>query len=79
MTCWWDEAHQAVVVYLPLAVDEAVTPNEDGTHTIFLNEAMCEARKIKAYHHALKHIRRNDFAAGSVQAVEDSAHKGGNE
>lgn len=75
MTCWWDEAHEAVVVYLPLAVDEAVHPNEDGSYTVFLNEAMCEARRIRAYRHALAHIRRNDFAAGSVQTAEISARE----
>lgn len=81
MTTWYDEEHDAVVVclWLPEGVDEAVHPNEDGTFSIFLRESMPDARKVKAYHHALKHIRRNDFAPGSVQAVEESAHKGGTE
>lgn len=75
MNLWWDEAHEAVVVVLPLAVDEAVHPNEDGSCTIFLNEALCDSRLARAYNHAIRHIQRGDFSAGSVQAMEAEVHR----
>lgn len=72
---WYDEKNEAIIVMVrfPDGVDEAVHPNEDGTHTIFLNEQLCELRMRRAYLHALAHIHRDDFRPGSVQAVEASA------
>lgn len=79
MTKWWDEEHEAMVVLItfPVGVDEAVHPNEDGSHTIFINDALSEDARIRAYIHALGHISRDDFyAEEDVQLVEAYAHGG---
>lgn len=80
MTVWWDERNGVIVVTLPLpaGVDEAVTPNEDDTHTVFLNENRPRSIRIRAYNHALGHIQRGDFGScESVQVIEARAHGGG--
>lgn len=77
MTVWYDAAHEAVVVKmrLPSAVAEAVTPNEDGTCTVIINESISEEAARRAYAHALSHIRRGDFAEEDVDMVERRAHE----
>lgn len=42
-------------------VNEAVTENEDGSFTIFINRNLCEYKRIEAFHHALAHITNQDF------------------
>lgn len=76
MTCWYDEKNGIMVVTMPMpeGVDEAVTPNDDETHTVFLNENRPESARIRAYHHALGHILRGDFGREDVQAIEALAH-----
>ena len=77
MTVWFDEEHEAVVVKMPLPpeIEEAVTQNDDGTHTIVINDRISDAAAVRAYRHALRHIERSDFDACDVQAVEVSAHE----
>lgn len=40
-----------------------VTPNDDGTFTIFLDRRLlCQMKKAKrTYHHEVEHIEGNDF------------------
>ena len=56
-------------------IEEAVTQNDDGTHTIVINDRISDAAAVRAYRHALRHIERSDFDACDVQAVEVSAHE----
>lgn len=44
-----------------MTVNEAVTENEDGSYTIFVNKNLCESKQIKAINHALNHIKNNDL------------------
>ena len=77
MTIWYDWEHEAVVVKmaLPLEVDEAVTPNEDGTHTVIINDRITEEKARRAYAHALRHIEAGDFQSGEdAQTIERRAH-----
>lgn len=77
MTTWYDWVHEAVVVKmtLPPEVEEAVTPNEDGTHTIVINDRITEEKALRAYHHALRHIEAGDFQSGEdAQTIERRAH-----
>lgn len=79
MTKWWDERNETMVVLLcfPDGVDECVHPNEDGTHTVFLNENLTEDARVRAYIHALDHISREDFyREDDVQVIEYIAHGG---
>lgn len=57
-----------------MAVNEAVTENEDGSYTIFVNNNLCESKRIKAINHAIKHIKENDFEKENVQEIEGKAH-----
>ena len=76
---WWDEANCVMVVFidLPVEVDEFVTVNEDGSHTVFLRSSMSLERRATAYTHALWHIAHGDLEDGrDVQTVERIAHAG---
>lgn len=54
---------------------ETVTLNEDGSYSIFINARMSHEMQLKAYEHALDHIKNNDFYADrSVQEIEAERH-----
>lgn len=57
------------IVPLPPGVNEMVTPCLDG-FTIYINETLSPEQRDKAYHHALDHIRKNDFQKSDVQEIE---------
>lgn len=57
-----------------MTVNEAVTENEDGSYTIFVNNNLCESKRISAIKHALTHIRNYDFGKCDVQGIEHDAH-----
>ena len=38
-------------------VNEVVTENEDGSFTIFVNENLCDSKRIEAVNHAFRHIK----------------------
>lgn len=60
-----------VLIDMPFGVDGFVTPNEDGTYTIFLARNRSPERIKKALQHELEHIRRGDLFSGEdVQAIE---------
>lgn len=65
-----------VVIDFPnTKVREAVTPNPDGSYTVFLNAKItCEAQRA-AYKHALRHIEGNDFEKDDVERIECEAHR----
>ncbi len=54
---------------------EAVTLNEDGSYTVFINANMASNQIEKAYQHALHHIKNNDFEKDDVQKIEAEAHE----
>lgn len=56
-------------------VHEAVTPNEDGSVTIFLDKNMTFEAQQKRFLHAMKHLRENDFGKENVQEIEAKAHR----
>ena len=63
------------IIIMNLSVDEAVTENEDGSYTIFINDNLSKDFKEKSYLHALQHIYGNDFENGkNVQQIESIAH-----
>ena len=78
MTRWFDEKNGVVVVHmpLPLGVAEAITPNEDDTHTVIISDRITESQARQAYRHALSHIRHGDFqSAEDVQTIERRCHE----
>ena len=50
-----------------------VTPCLDG-YTVYLNARLSYSGRVRAYHHAIRHIERNDFEAENVQKIEEEAH-----
>ena len=63
------------IVDLPDRVDEMVTPCIDG-YTIYLNAKLTSKGRVKAYMHALEHVRRNDWNKECVQQIEKEVHDG---
>ena len=64
------------VVRLPDQIREVVLPCADG-HTIYINETLDETGRLNAYHHAVDHIKNNDWTKSDVQIIEFEAHKNG--
>ena len=62
------------VVRLPDQISEAVLPCADG-YTIYINELLDETGRLNAYHHAVSHIKNNDWTKADVQVIETEAHK----
>lgn len=60
---------------LNLPVNEIVTPNDDGSYSIFINARLSNDAQLRAYSHALKHIEDNDFNKTDVQTIEMVAHE----
>lgn len=50
------------VFFARLPVNECITRNDDDSYSVFINEDLCEQKKIRAYRHALNHIAHDDFS-----------------
>ena len=61
------------LVDLPDRVDEMVTPCFDG-FTVYISSKLSYAGRVRAYHHALRHIERHDFEKFDVQEIETKNH-----
>ena len=57
-----------------MTVNEAITENEDGSFTIFINSNLWYSKRLKAINHAIRHIAGRDFEKTDVQEIETSAH-----
>ena len=53
---------------------EAVTENEDGSFTIFIDESLSRVEQREAFLHAMKHILGEDFNKHDVNVIEKLAH-----
>lgn len=62
------------IILLDIPTNEAVTVNEDGSYTIFINARLNREQQIKSYYHAMKHITGEDFEKANVQEIEALAH-----
>lgn len=77
-----DKSKEDIFVYLlnlPDGTKEAVSSNEDGTFSIFINSKLSRDGQLRAYEHALRHIQRNDFHKEDVQAIEYNVRNHDNE
>lgn len=63
------------IVDLNGKVSEAVTENEDGTYTIFIDAQLSPEAQRARYEHAMRHIHSFDFEKTDVQIIEAAAHK----
>ena len=62
-------------VPLPVGIDEMVSPCYNG-YTIYISDRLDQEHRIRAYYHALRHIRKRDHEKSSVQLIEMHAHRG---
>lgn len=53
---------------------EAITENEDGTYTIFIDAALSREKQKERFIHAMKHVLNEDFSKEDVQEIEMQAH-----
>lgn len=59
------------VVDLPLPVGGMVTPNEDGTFSVYINAKNSKEKQMKSYSHEVSHIENDDFYNGKdVKSIE---------
>lgn len=66
-----------VYVYLkqmPGYCHEMVAPNDDGSYTVIINEALSKAEQTEAYEHAMRHITGNHFEYGEADKIEGECH-----
>lgn len=56
-------------------VHEAVTPNEDGSYTIFIDCSLSKEEQQAKFLHAMEHILGDDFSTEDIQKLEYEAHK----
>ena len=63
------------IIAMDPLVKEQVVANSDGTFSIFINDYLSPEWKIKAYNHAISHIKNGDFDKKTdVDAIECEAH-----
>ena len=65
--------HIELISFPSSKTHEAVTINEDGSATIFINKNDCKEMQRARFVHALKHLR-GDFEKETVQEIELEAH-----
>lgn len=67
------------LTHLPQGVHEMVAPCPDGNFTVYIEISLTKEQQIKAYEHAVRHIRNDDcYRECSVNQVEFDNHlKGG--
>lgn len=53
---------------------EAVTENEDGTYTIFIDASLSHEGQQERFLHAMKHINGEDFELEDAGKIEFDAH-----
>lgn len=59
------------VVDLPSPVGGLVTPNDDGTFSVYINARNSHTKQIKSYGHEVEHIVNDDFYSGkSIKEIE---------
>ena len=55
-------------------VREAVTENEDGSYTIFIEENLSQSERQREFLHAMRHIAGDDFSNNDILLIEYDAH-----
>ena len=68
------DCHVVLVKFPSTKTHEAVTINEDGSATIFLNCNDTRELQQQRFLHAMKHLQNNDFCKERVQKIETEAH-----
>ena len=58
------------IVDMPHGIHGSVTPNDDGTFSVYINARDCCERQRKAADHERKHIENDDFSKEDVLEAE---------
>ncbi len=53
-------------------VKACITPNEDGSHTIFVNNRLSLYQQARAVKHELDHYYKDDFDKFDVNDIENN-------
>lgn len=61
-------------IKMPTRMHEFVTPCDEG-YCVYINESMDYPHQLKAYLHALSHIKNEDWNKDDVQEIEAEAHE----
>lgn len=62
------------LIDIPGTVNEMVVPCYDG-YTIYIDVSLSYEEKLDAYHHAMEHIRNDDFHSGdTADVIEARCH-----
>ena len=67
--------HIELVKFPSTKTHEAVTINEDGSATIFLDQNDTKELQQKRFLHAIKHLYGDDFYKQCIQDIECQCHK----
>jgi TolA-binding protein len=63
------------IIGMDTMVHEQVVANSDGSYSVFINDCLSPEQRLKAYNHALQHIKNGDFgSADGVDSIERKAH-----
>lgn len=62
------------VVTLPEGVSEGVLKCADG-YTVYISDRLDQEHRIRAYNHAMWHIKNDDWNKSNVQEIEAEAHR----
>lgn len=60
----YDEEVIVTLHDLPTSVNGALSIDNDGNPCIHLNARLTHEAQVKAYHHEMMHLRRNDMYSG---------------
>ena len=59
------------LIDLPPSIGGMVTPNDDGTFSIYINARLDCFQQQKAFEHEVDHIKNDDFYNGkSIEEIE---------
>lgn len=61
-------------IALPEGVNEMVVPCFGG-YTIYISDRLDREHRVRAYHHALRHIKSGDFEKAGANRLELFAHR----
>lgn len=63
-----------LVPFPPGKIDGAVTPNDDGTFSVYIDAAATREKQMEALDHELNHIRMDHFYVGKpIDEIEAEA------
>lgn len=67
--------YQVQLIQFPnTSAKEAVTENDDGSYTIFIEVSLSREAQMEAFRHAMCHITGMDFDKLNVDQIEKIAH-----